>query len=203
VHVAKGNRHCRFAIAMFLWMRLAVLIVPLDALPQQINPWIMPIHNTTENDVSQQGEGTLTVLVQDYSPNGGRIGGIEVNFSAPDPSSGPSILFSNGLRSITVVTTADGFAVARFRPNTRVGSFQIEVQVTYRGQRAFAQINQINFAPPKSHLKKYLLIGIVAAAGTAAGVAAANGKTNNGTNTGPSGTVANPVPGSPTVGPPQ
>jgi len=64
------------------------------------------------------------------------------------PASGPTGLFDNNSKTLTVVTGDDGVAPVRtLRLNDTAGRYQILVNVAYRGQTASATITQFSTAP--------------------------------------------------------
>jgi hypothetical protein len=109
------------------------------------------------------------------------------------PVSGTSGEFSNGSRSLTVVTDKSGQAAAPgLKTNEIPGKLQIYVTASYRGLRARALINQLVQGPPgatptpptvrssKSGSKvKWVVLGIVAAGGAGAGVYFGTHNSNN------------------------
>ena len=150
----------------------------------------------------EEGEGAVTKARQhvsrdpvvrvdddDHHP----VAGAVVVFALP--VSGASGEFSNGSRSLTVVTDRRGLAIARgLKANDVPGKLQIYVTASFRGQRANALINQTiegepGARPPAPEMKsskssntwKWVLLGVAAAGG--AGAAIYFHGHNNGTTT--------------------
>jgi hypothetical protein len=172
------------------------------------------------NIVIVEGEGAINnirqrtarePIVQVEDENHRPIAGAAVLFSLPD--SGPGGMFSNGTRTLQVVTDAQGRAVAKgLRVNDVQGKFQIQVEASYEGVSAAATITQVNSvitAAASGGGISGKMIAILAIAGGAAagGVIAA---TRGGSST-PASTPTPPAPtpttisaGTPSVGgPPQ
>jgi len=109
------------------------------------------------------------------------VAGATVAFALP--VSGTSGEFSNGSKTLTVVTDKDGLAAIHgLKVNEVPGKLQIYVTASYHGLRARALINQSVEAapgarPPSPVLRssksggkwKWVLVGVVAAAGAGAG----------------------------------
>lgn len=70
------------------------------------------------------------------------ISGASVTFSSP--TDGPSVLFSNGLRSISVLTDATGRATVDGLKPLSLGQFQITVASSFRSLSATAPISLTN-----------------------------------------------------------
>jgi hypothetical protein len=70
------------------------------------------------------------------------ISGASVTFSSP--TNGPSLLFSNGLRSISVLTDATGRATVDDLKPLSLGQFQITVESSFRSLSATATISLTN-----------------------------------------------------------
>lgn len=124
------------------------------------------------------------------------------------PVSGPSGEFSNGSKTLTVVTDNEGTAAAHgLKLNQSPGKLQIYVTVSYRGLRARTLINQTIQGGPslQSHGGSGKWIAIVAVVGAAAagGAVAAmhKGSTTTSSPTTPAGpTPIGITPGTPTLG---
>ncbi len=69
--------------------------------------------------------------------------GAVVTFSAP--ADGPSVVFSNGLRTVTVMTDAQGFARTPAMRAVNAGSFRLQVSASFRGQMVSTSIALTNF----------------------------------------------------------
>jgi hypothetical protein len=94
------------------------------------------------------------------------VAGAVVTFTAPND--GPSIVFLNGSRSITVVSEADGRATTVGLKPLNEGSFQISVSATSDSQTAAASFQMTNVLTPAAAAG-------VAGAGTVATASATSG----------------------------
>src|SRR5207249_1560512 len=104
----------------------------------------------------------------------GPVPGAEVSFIAP--AAGPGGVFTNGTRTTTVSTDAQGVAVSiGFRPNNVTGDFQINVEASFEGKKFTVTINQSNVPPKQGGRGKWMAI-VAVAAGVAAAAAVAGGK---------------------------
>jgi hypothetical protein len=153
------------------------------------------------NNVRQRVAREPIVQVEDE--NRKPVAGAAVTFLLPNQ--GPSGVFANGSRSLTVMTDANGRAVARgLQPNNVNGEFQINVNASHEGRKGNNTINQTNaiIAGAAAAGISAKLIALLAVAGAAA-VGGAVAATRGGTSTParPSPTVV--TPGTPTVGGPQ
>ena len=93
------------------------------------------------NNVRQRTAREPIVQVEDE--NHRPIAGASVVFLLPD--SGPSGVFSNGARTLQVMTDSKGRAIAKgLRLNDVSGKFQIRVEASYQGSTATASMNQAN-----------------------------------------------------------
>jgi hypothetical protein len=161
------------------------------------------------NNIHEVVNRAVSVEVDDVNHN--PLSGVSVTFFLPND--GPSGLFPNGSRVLTVFTDNKGVAVSRsIRFNNQVGLMKIDVVATLFSQNVSHSIMQTNVGSPASvkssyvpaaggstqasrpHSKKWIVIAIVAAA--VAGGAAYYLTTRNSTPTAPLST------GSPTVGTP-
>lgn len=132
--------------------------------------------NKTRQHVSR--DPVVRVDDDDHHP----VAGAVVVFALP--VSGASGEFSNGSRSLTIVTDRRGLAIARgLKTNDVPGKLQIYVTASFRGQRAHAFINQTiegepGAKPPTTEVKtskssntwKWVLLGVAAAGGAGAGI---------------------------------
>jgi hypothetical protein len=134
-------------------------------------------------------EPIVEVTDENHKP----IAGALVLFALP--TSGPSGEFANGAQTLSVVTDAQGRAIATgFRPNTIPGRFEIRVNASYRGATAERRIRQRNAKPGLSTGAKAAIIGAIIAA-AAAGIAIGLTRGGGGSST-PTVVTAGP----PTVG---
>jgi hypothetical protein len=69
--------------------------------------------------------------------------GAVVTFTAP--GDGPSVVFSNGLRTVTVMTDSQGRARTPAMRAVNTGSFRMQVAASYKGQTVSTTIAQTNF----------------------------------------------------------
>jgi hypothetical protein len=156
------------------------------------------------NNVKQRTAREPIVQVEDQ--NHKPIAGAVVVFLLPDQ--GASGVFANGSHTLTVMTDAQGRAVAHgLRPNTVQGKLQIHVTASHQGQTASATISQTNAvgaaagAASAGISAKLITILAIAGAAVAGGVVAATrgGSSSSTTTTTPPTTV---TPGTGTVGAP-
>ena len=153
------------------------------------------------NNVKQRVNREPIVQVEDE--NHKPIAGAAVVFFLP--ADGPSGVFANGSRSLTLTTGADGRATAAaIRRNNLSGQMQIRVTASFAGQTANAMITQTNVAAAagaaglSATAKLLIILGVAAGAATAGAIVATRGGSSS---------PAAPPPitisaGSPTVGAP-
>jgi hypothetical protein len=158
-----------------------------------------------------EGEGSINnirqrvtreAMVQVDDENHKPVAGATVTFFLPEH--GASGLFSNGSRSLTVMTDNTGRAAAQgIVPNKVAGDMQIRVVARFKNLDADTIIHQQNAAGAGAASGaisgKVLAIILVAAAGVAGGVVAAT--RGGGSSPTPTPTVTITV-GTPTVGAP-
>lgn len=193
---------------------LALACPPLGA--QQ--PAVPPQAVGKLNIVIVEGEGAINnvrqrvnrePIVQVEDENRKPVAGAVVVFFLPDR--GPSGVFLNGDRSMTVVTDSQGRAAARgIRFNNAAGQMQIRVTASFAGQTASTVITQTNVAAAAAAAAgggisaKLITILAVAGAAAAGGITyAATRNGNGGTPTTPTVPSISLTPGSPTVGGPR
>ncbi|MFB3779237.1 MAG: hypothetical protein ACE141_16590 [Bryobacteraceae bacterium] len=197
---------------------LAVLLSVLLALPATGASQQQRAVPAKLNIVIVEGEGAINnirqrtarePIVQVEDENRRPIAGAAVLFRLPD--SGPGGLFSNGTRTLQVVTDSRGRAFAEgLRVNDIQGKFQIQVEASYEGVSASTTITQVNSVITAGAVggASGKLIAILAIAGGAAagGVVLATRK-SNGTSTSAAPPAVSPTTisaGTPSVGnPPQ
>jgi hypothetical protein len=157
------------------------------------------------NNVKERVNREPIVQVQD--DNHKPVAGAAVVFFLPNQ--GPGGSFSDGTRSLTVTTDAQGRAVARgIRYNGASGQMQIRVTATANGQTATATITQTNVAGSGSGAgglsttaKVLIIVGVAAGAAVGAVVATRGGSSSSSSN--PSGGIPTSISaGTPTVGAP-
>ncbi|MCL5744005.1 MAG: hypothetical protein M1541_08775 [Acidobacteria bacterium] len=173
------------------------------------------------NIVIVEGEGAINnirqrtarePIVQVEDENHRPVAGAVVVFTLPDR--GASGVFPNGSHSTTIISDAQGRAVARgLRPNNVAGQYQVHVNASYQGMTGTATLTQTNVAAAAAGgaaaagiSAKLIAILAVAGAAVAGGVVVATRGGNNGSPT-PAGPAAPPpvviTPGTATVGAPQ
>ncbi len=163
---------------------------------------------TQLNIVILEGEGAINnlrqrvareTIVQVQDENHKPLSGVAVIFLLPDH--GPSGVFLDGSRSLSVMTDAQGKAIARgIQPNKVPGKMEIRVNARYQGLTQSTVINQTIAAGAAAGAAggisgKLLTLILVGAAAAAAGTAVALTR-GGGT---PTAVV---TPGTPTVGAP-
>ena len=147
--------------------------------------------------------------------------GAVVTFTAP--GDGPSVVFSNGLRTVTVMTDSQGRARTPAMRAVNTGSFRIQVAASYKGQMVSTTIAQTNFESaaeakgkvpsspdsgdrPVANKKSGGISGttwaIILGAGAAAAVGIAFGLGHKGSTSSTTTTATIGGPGTPTVGAP-
>ena len=156
------------------------------------------------NNIRQRTAREPIVQVEDQ--NHKPIAGAAVVFLLPDQ--GASGVFANGSHTLTVMTDAQGRAVARgFRPNNVQGKLQMRVTASHQGQTASATISQTNAvgaaagAVSAGISAKLITVLAIAGAAVAGGVVAAT----RGGSSSPTATITPPTtitPGTGTVGAP-
>jgi len=162
------------------------------------------------NNIHQRTVREPVVQVEDE--NHRPVAGAVVVFSTPTRGAGAA--FADGHHTLTVITDAEGRAVAHgFRANNVQGNFQIHITASYRGQSASTDIAQSNAlaaggaagataAGIPAKLIAVIAVGAAAAAGGALYATHAGGSNsaNNGTGTAAAVTI---TPGAGSVGPPR
>lgn len=191
---------------------LSVFLACLIAAPM---PAQTPAAPTQINIVILEGEGAINVvrqraaretMVQVEDQNHKPVAAAAVTFFLPNE--GASGVLSNGSRSMTVLTDAEGKAALRVvRVNNVRGNMQIRVEASYQGLTKSAVINQttlLNAGASSGGLisGKLLAILLIGAAGAIAGglVAANSGGSSSSSSAAAATTV---TPGTPAVGPPK
>ena len=128
------------------------------------------------NNIKQRTAREPIVQVEDQ--NHKPVAGAAVVFLLPDQ--GASGVFANGSHTLTVMTDAQGRAVARgLRPNHVQGTVQIHVTASHQGQTASATISQTNTVSAAAGAvaggvsAKLITILVIAGAAAAGGAVAA------------------------------
>jgi len=145
------------------------------------------------NNIRQRTAREPIVQVEDQ--NHKPIAGAAVVFLLPDQ--GASGVFANGSHTLTVMTDAQGRAVARgFRPNNVQGKLQMRVTASHQGQTASTTISETNAVSAAAGTAaagvsaKLIAILVIAGAAVAGGVVAAtHGGSSSTTTTTPPTTV--------------
>jgi len=157
------------------------------------------------NNIRQRTAREPIVQVEDQ--NHKPVAGAAVVFLLPDQ--GASGVFANGSHTLTVMTDAQGRAVARgFRPNNVQGKLQIHVTASHQGQTATATISQTNAvsaaagAAAAGVSAKLIAILAIAGAAVAGGVVAATRGGGGGGTSAPTTPPTTVTPGTGTVGAP-
>lgn len=144
-------------MSVFLALLISLPLSPLawaQTAPPKLNLVIVEGDGAI-NNIRQRTAREPIVEVQDE--NHKPIAGAVVVFLLPNQGAGAT--FAGGEHSLTVISDAQGRAVARgLRPNTVQGQYQIHVNASLNGQTASTVISQTN---------------ALAAAGAAGGAAAA------------------------------
>lgn len=168
------------------------------------------------NLVVVEGEGAINnirqrtarePIVQVDDENHKPIAGAVIVFTLPSQGAGGA--FAGGAQTLTVMTDAQGRAVARgFQPNHVQGRFQIHVNASYNGQTASTNISQTNVgaaAAGAAVSAKLIILLAAAAAGATVGALYAThtigGGNGNSATMPPSAVTISP--GTGTVGPPR
>jgi hypothetical protein len=158
------------------------------------------------NNVRQRTAREPIVQVEDQ--NHKPIAGAAVVFTLPGQGAGGT--FAGGQHTLTVMSDAQGRAVARgFRPNNLQGQYQIRVNASYNGQTANTSISQSNAvaagaaAAGAGLSTKLIVILAVAGAAAAGGALYATHSGNNGNNNQIAPPAVTITPGTGTVGPPR
>ncbi len=157
------------------------------------------------NNIKQRTAREPVVEVQDE--NHRPVAGAAVVFSLPSQGAGGT--FAGGVHSLTVITDAQGRAVAHgFQPNGVKGQFQIHVNASLNGSTGSTNISQSNAAGAGGaaaaggiSTKLIVILAVAAAAAAAGGLYAAyGGGSSSPTVTTPTATTI--TPGTGTVGAP-
>ncbi len=155
------------------------------------------------NNVKQRTAREAIVQVEDE--NRRPIAGAAVLFMLPD--SGPGGVFSNGTRTLQVMTDSQGRAAAKgLRVNSTQGKFQILVQATYQGVTATISITQVNAvitAAAVGGVSGKLIAILAIVGGAAAGGAVLATRSGGGSTTPPVTAPTTISAGAPSVGGPQ
>jgi hypothetical protein len=193
----RNQRRCASAVCLLL---INLCRMPAQDAQPKLNIVIVEGEGAI-NNVKQRVNREPIVQVEDE--NHKPIAGAAVVFFLPNQ--GPSGVFANGSKSLTVTTNAEGRATASaITRNDLSGQMAIRVTAAFAGQTASATITQTNVAPAAVGLsttaKVLLILGIAGGAAAAGVVLATRGSSSsNGTPATPPITI---TAGAPTVGAP-
>jgi len=173
-----------------------------------------------EGESNVVGKKSSRPLVQVRDEKNALLEGAVVTFIAP--ADGPSVVFGNGLRTVTVMTDAEGRARVPSMKAVNSGTFHLQVSASFRGQVVSTSISQTNFESAaeakgktpdqgdrpvvnkgKSGLSGTaiaIIIGAGAAAAVGIGVGLGHKGSSSSSTSGTSTTIGGP--GTPTVGAP-
>ncbi len=157
------------------------------------------------NNIRQHTAQMLSVRVEDEKQH--PVPGAVVVFALP--TDGPSGVFQNGAKTLTVTTNDQGLASARgVKPNTVSGEMPIHVNASYQGRTARAIITQFNMTVPSAKAGSSKLLIIIAVIGAAAAGGAYAGLHKSGSSSSSATLPSGPshisiTAGTGTVGPPQ
>ena len=191
------GRTARYLSAALIYLLLAA---STDAQTPGIKIVVVEGQGAINNIQQHRAKEPVVQVTEDQKP----IQGASVTFMLPDD--GPSGVFGNGARMMTIQTDEKGQAVGRgLRPNQTAGRLQIRVTASFRGQSAGAVISQINAEPAGATSgggsgKKFLILALIGGA-AAGGIAAAMGGRSSSSpsprNSSPPGTIL--APGAPVI----
>jgi hypothetical protein len=132
------------SLAVGLCLFLTCPPLPAQALPTELNIVVVEGEGAT-NNVHQRIAREPAVRVEDEHQK--PVAGAAVVFTLP--TEGATGEFSNGGKSLTVITDSQGMAVAHsLRLNQVAGKMPIHVNASYRGLTARASITQFSILPP-------------------------------------------------------
>lgn len=182
---------------------IAVLSLFCPVLPGQAPPASLQITiidgEDAVNNIRQRTAREPIVQVEDE--NHKPVAGAVVVFLLPND--GPSGVFPNGSRSLTVTTDSKGQAIARgLRPNNISGRYEIRVQASYQGKTAQNRINQSNIAGAAiaAGLGLHKWVGVLIAGAVVATIVTVS---SHGGATPPTNVPVAVIPTTGTVGPPR
>ena len=180
------------------------MMVSAQSPPAALNIVVLDGEGSIDN-IGQRAAHDPSVRIEDE--NHKPVSGAAVVFTLP--TEGPSGEFSNGSKTLTVITDNQGVATAQgLKVNWSPGKLQIHINASYRGQTARANITQFSMAVPgktAKHSNKTLWIIVAVAAGAAGGSVAALSHGSSSPASPPSPTSPPAIvitPGTGTVGPP-
>jgi hypothetical protein len=174
--------------------------------PESLNIIVVEGEGTI-NNTREHAPPAITIRVEDEKKR--PVSGAVIVFALP--TDGPSGVFRDGAKTLTLTTDKEGTVSVRgLKPNRLSGQMQIHLNASYRGRTARARITQFNMAVPSAKGGSSKLLVIVALVGAAAAGGAYAGLHKGGSSgssvTGPPTSGPIPIsinPGTGTVGPPQ
>ena len=190
---------------LLILQTLAVPAVAQEAAAGQLNLVIVEGDGAT-NNIRQRTAREPIVQVEDE--NHKPVAGAAVVFLLPDQ--GASGTFANGSHTLTVMTDAQGRAIAHgFHPNNVSGQFNMHVSASFQGKTATATISQTNVAAAAAagaagagiSVKLIVILAIAGAAAAGGAIAATRGGSSSTPST-PATTTTTITPGTGTVGAP-
>ena len=169
------------AVGLSCLLILQTLAVPAGAQQAgagQLNLVIVEGDGAT-NNIRQRTAREPIVQVEDE--NHKPVAGAAVVFLLPDQ--GASGTFANGSHTLTVITDAQGRAIAHgFHPNHVSGQFNMHVSASFQGKTATATISQTNVAAAAAgaaaagiSVKLIVILAVAGAAAAGAAIAATRG----------------------------
>jgi hypothetical protein len=156
-----------------------------QTLPTRIDVVVVEGEGGTDNPGQRMAQ-VPTVRVEDE--NGKPVAGAAVVFTLP--IAGTTGEFSNGSKSLTILTDANGMAAAQgLKTNQVPGKLQIYVTAAYRGLRSRNLITRINAgdarAAHKSNGKLWAILVVVGAAAAGGAVVATHKGSSSSNSAGP------------------
>src|SRR5215831_6345015 len=97
------------------------------------------------NNIREHATPSVTIRVEDENKH--PVSGAVVVFALP--TDGPSGVFQDGAKTLTLTTDKQGVVSIRgLKPNRISGQMQIHLNASYRGRTARARITQFNMTVP-------------------------------------------------------
>jgi hypothetical protein len=196
-------RSCACAVSLLLINLIQLPARAQNPVPAQLNIVIVEGEGAI-NNVKDRVNREPIVQVEDE--NHRPVAGAAVIFSMPNQ--GASGVFTNGTRTLTLTSDAQGRAAALgIKRNNVSGQMQIRVTASFAGQTASAVITQTNVAAASaaglSTTAKVLIIVGLAGGAAAGGIVATRGGNNNATGTPATAPAITITAGTPSVGAPR
>jgi len=131
--------------------------------------------NEGQNLIAQE---TSPIKVRIIDRTGRAIPGANVVFAAPE--AGATGHFLPNEHQISVATDSQGMATSpRFRANTAVGDYEIQVIASYRDSASRVVIPQTNVVKRKASSKKFIILSAIIGGAATAALAARRGNTGS------------------------